>query len=87
MTAADANHTSFGCAPENDWTYFGDAFFRQGLQPGTDFQNAFEHARILIAGWELMDRAPPSNPQGYFGPALVAKLAPFFAAPAASAGQ
>ncbi len=87
MTAADANHTSFGCAPENDWTYFGDAFFRQGLQPGTDFQNAFEHARILIAGWELMDRAPPSNPQGYFGPALVAKLAPFFAALPASAGQ
>lgn len=87
MTAADANHTSFGCAPENDWTYFGDAFFRQALQPGTDFQNAFVHARILIEGWELMDRAPPSNPQGSFGPALVAKLAPFFAAPPASAGQ
>ena len=87
MTAADARHTSFGCAPERDWTYFGDAFFRQALQPGTDFQNAFAHARILIEGWELMDRAPPSNPQGYFGPALVAKLAPFFAAPPASAGQ
>jgi len=78
MTAADANHTSFGCAPENDWTYFGDAFFRQALRPGTDFQNAFDHARVLIQGWELMDHAPPSNPQGSFGPALVAKLAPFF---------
>ena len=78
MTAADANHTSFGCAPENDWTYFGDAFFRQALQPGTDFRNAFDHARVLIEGWELMDRAPSSNPQGSFGPALVAKLAPFF---------
>ena len=32
-----------------------------------------------------MDDAPPSNPQGHFGPALVAKLAPFFAA--ANAGQ
>lgn len=79
MTAADANHTSFGCAPENDWTYFGDAFFRQSLQPGTDFQIAFDHARVLIEGWELMDQAPPSNPQGSFGPTLVAKLAPFFA--------
>jgi hypothetical protein len=26
-----------------------------------------------------MDRATPSNPQGSFGPALVAKLAPLFA--------
>ncbi len=81
MTAADANSTSFGCAPERDWTYFGDALFRQSLQPGTDFQNAFEHARILIRGWEVMDRLSPSNPQAHFGPALVAKLAPFFAMP------
>jgi hypothetical protein len=80
MTASDANNTSFGCAPERDWTYFGDAFFRQSLQPGADFENAFDHARILIQGWELMDHAPPSNPQGEFGPALVNKLAPFFAA-------
>jgi hypothetical protein len=81
MTAADENSTSFGCAPERDWTYFGDALFKQSLQPGADFQHAFEHARMLIQGWELMDRAQPSNPQGHFGTALVSKLAPFFAAP------
>jgi Peptidase C13 family len=79
ITAADAQHTSFGCAPERDWTYFGDAFFRQSLHPAADFESAFDHARILIQGWETMDRAPPSNPQGSFGPAVVAKLAPFFA--------
>ena len=79
ITAADAKHTSFGCAPERDWTYFGDAFFHQSLHPGADFQNAFDHARVLIHGWEMMDRATPSNPQGSFGPALVARLAPFFA--------
>jgi hypothetical protein len=79
MTASDARNTSFGCAPERDWTYFGDALFRQSLQPGTDFQQAFDHARTLISGWEMMDRVPPSNPQGHFGPALVQKLAPFFA--------
>jgi hypothetical protein len=79
ITAADAKHTSFGCAPERDWTYFGDAFFHQSLHPGADFQNAFDHARVLIHGWEMMDRATPSNPQGSFGRALVAKLAPFFA--------
>jgi len=86
MTAADAKSTSFGCAPERDWTYFGDAFFRQSLHPGMDFENAFDRARILIQGWELMDRAPPSNPQGSFGPALVDKLAPLFGS-AQSAAQ
>jgi len=79
ITAADAKHTSFGCAPERDWTYFGDAFFHQSLHPGADFENAFDHARVLIHGWEMMDHATPSNPQGVFGRALVAKLAPFFA--------
>jgi hypothetical protein len=78
ITAADAKSTSFGCAPERDWTYFGDAFFRQSVRPGRDFQRAFDNARVLIQGWELMDRARPSNPQAHFGPAVVAKLAPFF---------
>ena len=87
ITAADDQHTSFGCAPERDWTYFGDAFLRQSLQPGTDFEQAFAHARTLIQGWEMMDHAPPSNPQAHFGPALVAKLAPFFAAPPPADGQ
>jgi Peptidase C13 family len=81
LTAADATHTSFGCAPERDWTYFGDAFFRQSLHPGADFAQAFDHARVLIQGWEMMDHDPPSNPQAHFGPALVDKLAPFFSAP------
>jgi hypothetical protein len=79
ITAADAKHTSFGCAPERDWTYFGDAFFHQSLHPGADFENAFDHARVLIHGWEMMDHAAPSNPQGSFGRAVMAKLAPFFA--------
>ena len=66
MTAADAKNTSFGCAPERDWTYFGDAFFRQSLHPGADFENAFDHARVLIHGWEMMDHVPPSNSAGSF---------------------
>jgi hypothetical protein len=76
LTAADDKNTSFGCAPERDWTYFGDALFRQSLRPGVDFQHAFDHARVLIQGWELMDRVKPSNPQAHFGAALEAKLAP-----------
>ncbi len=86
MTASDAKSTSFGCAPERDWTYFGDALFRQSLRRGNDFEQAFDHARVLISGWELMDHIAPSNPQAHFGPSLVQKLAPLFAAPA-GAGQ
>jgi hypothetical protein len=87
MTAADAKSSSFGCAPEREWTYFGDAFFHQALVPGTDFQNAFNHARVLIEGWELMDHLPPSHPQGSFGAALVKRLSPLLAAPPASSDQ
>lgn len=83
MTAADDRHTSFGCAPERDWTFFGDAFLHQSLKRGTDFQHAFAHARELIAGWEALDRLPRSNPQAYFGKALVARLAPLLASTSA----
>jgi hypothetical protein len=86
LTAADSWSTSFGCAAEREWTYFGDAFFRQSVRPGVDLMRAFDNARTLVQGWEMMDHAPPSNPQAHFGPALVEKLAPFFAA-APNAGQ
>jgi Peptidase C13 family len=86
LTAADAMSSSFGCAAGRDWTYFGDALFRQSIQPGTNLMRAFEHARVLIRGWEAMERLPPSNPQAHFGPALVAKLDPVIQA-AARAGQ
>jgi peptidase C13-like protein len=86
LTAADAMSTSFGCAAGRDWTYFGDALFRQSIQPGTNLARAFDHARVLIHGWETMDRLPPSNPQAHFGPALVAKLEPVLQA-VARAGQ
>jgi len=48
------------------------------VRPGRDFLHAFDNARMPTQRWELMDRAPPSNPQAHFGPALVARLAPFF---------
>jgi hypothetical protein len=80
LTAADARHSSFGCANGRDWTYFGDALFNQSLKPGKDFNAAYQNARGLIAGWEKSDRFPPSNPQGHFGKALVERLAPLFEA-------
>jgi hypothetical protein len=78
LTASDAWNPSFGCAPGREWTYFGDALFKQSLEPGTDFKRAFLHARVLIDGWEKMDSLKPSNPQGFFGESVSAKLAPLF---------
>ena len=68
LTAADAKSTSFGCAPERDWTYFGDAFFRQSIRPGWDLQHAFDNARVLIQGWELMDQATAVKSASPFRP-------------------
>ncbi len=80
ITAADARNPSFGCAPGREWTFFGDAFFNRSLRPGVDLRSAFNGARLTISEWELAEALPPSNPQAHFGPALVEKLAPLFAA-------
>ncbi len=83
ITAADAKNVSFGCEPGRDWTYFGDALFNRSLRPGVDLRRAFNSARLMISEWELMGSLPPSNPQAHFGPALIEKLEPIFAAHAA----
>jgi len=75
LTAADDKSTSFGCSHERDWTYFGDALFNRHLQPGVTLEEAFLNAKVTIGQWEARDGLTPSNPQGHFGPALVAKLA------------
>lgn len=78
MTAADATHTSFGCADKREWTYFGDAFFNLALKADTTLDKAFAAARVTIGGWEEAEKLEPSNPQGHFGAALVEKLAPLY---------
>jgi hypothetical protein len=75
LTAADEKSTSFGCSNEREWTYFGDAFFNQNLRPDATIEEAFFNAKTMIAEWEARDGLGASNPQGHFGPALMAKLA------------
>ena len=45
VTAADANHPSFGCRDEAKWTYFGNAFFNAALRWTKSLQDAFFGAR------------------------------------------
>ena len=74
MTAASRNRTSFGCSNENDFTYFGDAYFNQALRHDSSFIAAFEEARRLIAAREREEQLTPSEPQIYVGAAMKQKL-------------
>ncbi|MCU0882239.1 MAG: C13 family peptidase [Hyphomonadaceae bacterium] len=62
-TAASSERTSFGCAPGNDWTYFGDALINNALRKPAGFASAFAEAQGLITRWESADRLTPSQPQ------------------------
>ena len=63
ITAADADHSSFGCKSGNDWTYFGDAFFNIALRRTANLRDAFAQANSLIRKRERQRGFTPSNPQ------------------------
>jgi hypothetical protein len=76
LTAARADRTSFGCSNENEWTYFGDAYFNNALRSGErSFIAAFDQARTLITGWEQKQKYTPSEPQISIGANIAATLA------------
>ena len=62
ITAADANHPSFGCQDKAKWTYFGDAFFNVALRQALSLKDAFLDARLLVRKRELREQFDPSNP-------------------------
>jgi hypothetical protein len=62
ITAADANHPSFGCQDKAKWTYFGDAFFNVALRKHISLKDAFLDARSLVRKRELREHFEPSNP-------------------------
>ncbi|MEQ1780579.1 MAG: C13 family peptidase [Hyphomonadaceae bacterium] len=91
LTAAAADKTSFGCAPQRDWTYFGDAMFNHALRGGESIMDAFDIARGIITKWEndlhaewaakpasqrAKEQEPqPSNPQQNAGDNALAVIA------------
>ena len=62
ITAADAEHQSFGCRDKARWTYFGDAFFNVALRQAKSLTDAFFVARTLVQKRELREHVEPSNP-------------------------
>ncbi|MGH6962412.1 MAG: C13 family peptidase [Dongiaceae bacterium] len=77
ITAARADRNSFGCSNENEYTFFGDAYFNQELRRQSSFIAAFDGAAAAIAKRERAEDLQPSEPQIYVGPAIRAKLAEF----------
>jgi len=62
ITAADADHPSFGCEDKAKWTYFGEAFFDVALRRARSLKEAFVVARALVRKRELREHFEPSNP-------------------------
>ncbi len=63
ITAADTDHSSFGCRNGNEWTYFGDAFFNTALRRPGSLRDAFDAASALVRKRERAKHLTPSNPQ------------------------
>ncbi|MNY57119.1 hypothetical protein D3C86_1932760 [compost metagenome] len=80
LTAADADHTSYGCGYKSELTFFGRAMFDEQLRSYTrSFEQAHATAREIIRQREIVAGKDDgySNPQLSTGPAIRAKLAAF----------
>ena len=74
VTAADAEHSSFGCEDDRELTWFGEAFLKESLPASASLEEAFHKAAGLIAHREDAEHEIHSNPQLYLGPSMQRKL-------------
>jgi len=74
ITAASAERTSFGCEPGRDFTYFGEAYFRDALARTRSFTRAFDLAKASVAKQEAAEKLVASLPQMWVGPAIAERL-------------
>jgi hypothetical protein len=75
ITAADADHTSFGCEEDRKLTWFGEAFLQDALPGSSTLSDAFNKASALIAQREDAEHQLHSNPQLFVGDGMKRKLA------------
>jgi hypothetical protein len=73
-TASAADKTSFGCGNEFEFTYFGQAFFKDQLNHQTSFISALKQADIEIGKREVREKKEPSKPQLSVGAEIETKL-------------
>jgi len=77
ITAAAQDRSSFGCEPDREFTYFGEAYFRDALARTRSFTGAFELAKEIVAKKEADEKLTPSLPQMWVGPAIAERLKNF----------
>lgn len=77
ITASRADRASFGCTNDANLTYFGRAFFAEGLREQTNFMDAFEHAKLRVSEREALMGFEPSEPQMALGSLMKTALPEF----------
>ncbi|WP_339671837.1 C13 family peptidase [Dasania marina] len=73
-TAADAYNTSFGCADNRDFTFYGEAIFKRQMATGVGLLEALDGAREIVKSMEAQRNLTPSNPQYWLGSKAKTKL-------------
>ena len=74
ITASSAERSSFGCESGRDFTYFGEAYFRDALSRTRSFTRAFELAKSIVREREAKEKLEPSLPQMWVGAAIAERL-------------
>lgn len=75
ITDSKADRPGFECEARTPTTFFGDAFFQQGLGKGNSFETSFELAKARVAEREReAGYSPSSEPQWSLGPEMAEKL-------------
>lgn len=69
ITASHAERQSFGCEHGREYTYFGEALYRDSLVDH-DYRGAFEKAREIVRERERREGLTPSEPQIWVGEAI-----------------
>ena len=74
ITASAPDRVAFGCEAGRDFTYFGQAYFRDALAQTRSLTEAFELARKFVAKQESDEGLEASLPQMWVGPAIAGRL-------------
>ena len=74
FTAAASDKASFGCANENEYTYFGEALFKNMEDKPYQFVEHFVQAMEKVRQRELHENLIPSEPQLFIGKLMKEKL-------------
>lgn len=74
ITAASAERTSFGCSDDAEFTYFGEAYFKDALSRTINFADAFDIARGAVMEKEKAENYEHSRPQIHKPAAIMEQL-------------